>query len=168
MHIYERYSGTAWELKTTMTSIEGSSIRSAAAAGSRIGVHGTVGLVASVRIGGNGIVRGATIVQMGSTIHARDAEVFRNHVTHVKGMTYENCACMTIYLDIQTSLQTFCELSPSARRFYPNNSSLQVQGLHAPGARPQLITWSNRLRYYRILDDIFLVHESQLPDPGGM
>ena len=73
-----------------MKCIEGSSTHSAVAAGSRIAVHGTVGLAASVRIGGNGIARGATIVQMGSIIHARDAEAFRNHMTHVKGMKYEN------------------------------------------------------------------------------
>ena len=102
MHIYGRYSGTAWELRTTVTGIEGSSTHSAEAAGSRIAVHGTVGLVVSVRIGGNGIARGATNVQMGSIIHARDAEAFRNHVIHVKGMNYEKCPSMTIYLDFET------------------------------------------------------------------
>ena len=117
MHIYERCSGTAWGLKTTVTGIEASSTHSAEAVGSRVAVHGTVGLVASVRIGGNGIARGAIIVQMGSIIHARDAEAFRNHVTHVKGMKYENCPCMATYLDFQTSLQSFCELNFSARRF---------------------------------------------------
>lgn len=82
MHIYGLYSGTAVELRTMATGIEGSSTHSAEAAGSRVAVHGTVGLVVSVRIGGNGIARCATIVQMGSIIHARDAEAFRNHVTY--------------------------------------------------------------------------------------
>ena len=81
-----------------MTCIEGSSTRSAVAAGSRIAVHGTVGLVASVRIGGNGTARGATIVQMGSIIHARDAEAIRNHMTHVRGMKYENTTVQNFLL----------------------------------------------------------------------
>ena len=88
MHIYGRYSGTAWELKTTMTGIEGTSTHSAEAAGSRMIVHGTVWLVVSVRIGGNGIARGATIVQMGSIIRARSAEAFRKQNTHMTGTKY--------------------------------------------------------------------------------
>ena len=77
MHIYGLYSGTAVELRTTVAGIEGSSTHSARTVGNRIAVHGTVGLVACARIGGNGIARGATNVQMGSIIHARDAEAFR-------------------------------------------------------------------------------------------
>ena len=72
-----------------MTGIEGST-HSAEVAGSRAAVHGTVGLVASVKIGGIGIARGATIVHMGSIIHARDAEAFHNHMIHVKGMNYKS------------------------------------------------------------------------------
>ena len=43
--------------------IEGSSTHSAGTAGSRKTVLGTVGLVGSARIGGNGIVGGAMSVQ---------------------------------------------------------------------------------------------------------
>ena len=129
MHIYGRYSGTAWELKTTATGIEGSFTHSAEAAGSRVAVHGTVGLVASVSIGESGIVRRATIVQMGPIIHVRDAEAFREIMTHRQGMNYENCPGMTIYRDSQTLLQTFHKLNSSTRRFYPNHFSLHMQDL---------------------------------------
>ena len=84
MHIYGLYSGMAVELRTTVTGIEGSSTHSACTAGNGIAVHGTVGLVAGVRIGRTGIARGATIVQMGSIYHVGDAEAFRNHLTAMK------------------------------------------------------------------------------------
>ena len=79
---YGLYSSTAVEPRTTVAGIAGSSTHFAEAAGRRIGVHGTVGLVASVRIRGNGIARGATNVHMGLMIYARDAEAFRYHVTY--------------------------------------------------------------------------------------
>ena len=55
-------------------------------AGSRIAVHGIAGLVESVRIGGNRIVRGATSVLMQSVYPVMDVEVSQIYMIRGRGM----------------------------------------------------------------------------------
>lgn len=78
-----------WEPKTTVMAIGGSFSLSVEMAGSKATVRGTVGLVETVRIGGNGIAAGAMNVLTASIIPVINAEAFRTRMIRGRGMKCE-------------------------------------------------------------------------------